>query len=49
MPISTIAAFLRPIYCDITPSGNRISAPASVGIDIIRPVWAGVSVKAFVR
>ena len=43
--ISMIAAFLRPIYCAITPSGKRISAPARIGIEIIRPVCAGVRWK----
>ena len=29
--ISTMAAFFRPMYCERTPSGKRMSAPASVG------------------
>src|SRR5450631_1174866 len=38
--ISTIAAFLRPMYCDSTPSGNRIRAPAMIGTDTMKPFWA---------
>ena len=36
-PISTSVAFLRPMYCDNKPSGKRISAPAMMGIDSIKP------------
>ena len=36
-PISTIAALLRPMYCAITPSGKRISAPARMGTEIMNP------------
>jgi hypothetical protein len=42
-PISTSVAFLRPMYCASTPSGKRISAPATMGMDSIRPCWAAVS------
>ena len=42
-PISTMAAFLRPMYCDNTPSGKRIKAPASIGTEIMKPFWAGES------
>lgn len=38
--ISTIAAFLRPMYCDSTPSGKRISAPARIGTEIMKPFCA---------
>jgi hypothetical protein len=41
-PISTSVAFLRPMYWASTPSGKRISAPAMMGTDSIRPFWAGV-------
>src|SRR6516165_2675901 len=40
--ISTMAAFLRPMYCESTPRGKRIKAPASVGTETIRPIWAGL-------
>ena len=40
--ISTSAAFLRPMYCDITPSGKRISAPARVGSEIMKAACCGV-------
>ena len=40
--ISTSVAFLRPMYCDSKPSGNRISAPAMMGIDSIKPCCAGL-------
>jgi len=43
--ISTIAAFLRPMYCDSTPSGKRISAPARIGTDTMKPFWAALSWK----
>src|SRR5262245_40482324 len=39
--ISTSVAFLRPMYCDSTPSGKRISAPAMIGTDSISPFCAG--------
>ena len=42
-PISTMAAFLRPIYWASTPSGKRMIAPARIGSEIMKPVWAGVS------
>src|SRR4051812_31740538 len=38
--ISTIAAFLRPMYCDSTPSGKRISAPARMGTETMKPFCA---------
>ena len=44
-PISTSVAFLRPMYCDRMPSGNRIKAPAMIGMDSIRPFWAGLRLK----
>ncbi len=44
-PISTSVAFLRPMYCDRMPSGKRISAPAMMGTDSIRPFCAGLSAK----
>ena len=37
-----MAAFLRPMYCDSTPSGKRISAPARIGTDTMKPFWAAV-------
>ena len=46
--ISTSAAFLRPMYCDITPSGNRIRAPAKVGSEIINAACCGVRLYDFV-
>ena len=46
--ISIMAAFLRPMYCDRTPSGNRISAPAKSGTDNMNPVCAGLSASASV-
>ena len=46
--ISTSAAFFRPMYWDITPSGKRISAPAIVGSVTINVVWSGVRWYAFV-
>ena len=39
--ISTSAAFLRPMYCESTPSGKRISAPASVGSEIMNAACSG--------
>ena len=33
------------MYCDSTPSGKRISAPAMMGTDSIRPFCAGVRWK----
>ena len=42
-PISTIAAFLRPMYCASTPSGKRISAPARIGTETMKPFWAAFS------
>jgi len=33
------------MYCDRTPSGNRISAPARMGTDTMKPFCAGVSEK----
>jgi hypothetical protein len=36
-PISTCAAFLRPMYCERMPSGNRIRAPAMTGTEIMNP------------
>ena len=29
------------MYCDSTPSGKRISAPARIGTDTMRPFCAG--------
>ena len=46
--ISVIAAFFRPIYWARTPSGKRISAPARIGSEIMKPVWAGESLKVSV-
>ncbi len=46
--ISTRAAFLRPMYCDSTPSGKRINAPAMVGSEIMKAAWSGVRWYAFV-
>ena len=40
--ISMSAAFLRPMYCEITPRGKRINAPARIGSEIMKPVWAGL-------
>ena len=40
--ISTSAAFLRPMYWEITPSGNRINAPAKVGREIMKAACCGV-------
>lgn len=45
-PISTIAARLRPMYCASTPSGKRISAPAMIGTEIMKPFWAGESLNS---
>ena len=45
-PISTMAAFLRPMYCDSTPSGKRISAPAMIGTDTMKPFCAASSWNA---
>ncbi len=36
--ISTMAAFLRPMYCEKTPSGKRMKAPARVGTETMRPI-----------
>ena len=33
------------MYCDSTPSGKRISAPAMIGTDSIKPFCAGVRSK----
>ncbi len=41
--ISTSVAFLRPMYCASTPSGKRISAPAKMGMESIRPFCEAVS------
>jgi len=43
--ISTRVARLRPMYCARMPSGNRISAPAKIGMDSIMPIWVGESWK----
>ena len=43
--ISTSVAFLRPMYCDSKPSGKRISAPAMMGMDSIKPFCAGLRLK----
>ena len=40
--ISTSAAFLRPMYCESTPSGKRINAPASVGSEIMSAACCAV-------
>ena len=45
MPISTNAAFFRPMYCARMPSGKRISAPAKMGTEIMKPFWAAVRLK----
>ena len=45
MPISTMAAFLRPMYCDSTASGKRISALAMMGTDTMKPFGAAVRLK----
>ena len=34
------------MYCASTPSGKRISAPARMGTDSMKPFCAGVSWKA---
>lgn len=44
-PISTSVAFLRPTYCDNRPKGKRISAPAMMGMDSIKPFSAGLRLK----
>ncbi len=44
-PISTIAAFLRPMYCARMPSGKRISAPARIGTEIMKPFSAALRLK----
>ena len=41
--ISTKVADLRPMYCASMPRGKRISAPARMGTDSIRPCCAAVS------
>ncbi|MDT4860696.1 hypothetical protein FQZ97_952710 [compost metagenome] len=33
---------MRPTYCASRPSGNRMIAPATMGMDSSRPFWAGV-------
>ena len=43
--ISTIAAFLRPMYCASTPNGNRIKAPARIGTEIMKPFCAASSLN----
>src|ERR1044072_2771875 len=43
--ISTIAAFLRPMYCDSTPSGKRIAAPARIGTETMKPFCAALRPK----
>ncbi len=43
--ISTMAAFLRPMYCDRMPSGKRMNAPANVGTETIKPVCAALNLK----
>ena len=40
--ISTMAAFFLPMYCESTLSGKRMSAPASVGMETMRPTWPAV-------
>jgi hypothetical protein len=40
---STSVAFLRPMYWASSPSGNRISAPATMGMASSVPFCAGVS------
>jgi hypothetical protein len=30
------------MYCDSNPKGKRISAPATIGTDSIKPFWAGL-------
>ncbi len=40
--ISTIAAFFLPMYCERTPSGKRMNAPASVGTETIKAICAGL-------
>ncbi len=48
MPISTRVADLRPMYCARMPSGKRMSAPAKMGIDSIRPFSAAESCRSSV-
>ncbi len=45
-PISTSAAFFRPMYWASTPSGKRINAPARIGTEIMKPFCAAVSWNA---
>ena len=39
---STRVAVLRPTYCASRPSGKRMMAPATMGMDSSRPFCAGV-------
>jgi len=39
IPISTRAAFFRPMYWETIPRGKRISAPAMTGTAIMTPFW----------
>ena len=39
--ISKTAAFLRPMYCEMTPRGKRMKAPARVGTETMRPICWG--------
>src|SRR5438874_7441046 len=38
----TWAAHLRPMYCERIPSGNRMSAPAKTGTEVMNPFCAGL-------
>ena len=40
---STRVAVLRPTYCANRPSGKRMMAPATIGMDSSRPFCAGLS------
>ena len=46
--ISMSAEFFLPMYCEMTPSGNRSSAPAKIGIESMNPVSAGDNLKCSV-
>src|SRR3990167_10640590 len=41
-PISIMAAFFLPMYCERSPKGNRMSAPAITGTDTIKPFSDGL-------
>src|SRR3989337_432594 len=40
-PISTRAAYLLPMYWAKSPRGKRMRAPEIIGIEIMKPCWAG--------